>query len=259
MWWNLVRLGEDLAELFVLEDEGFVQQEEFLESGIPEAKIEAFVANAEKFIEDVGEYYKFTLETAHSSAFGKRLGLVTVKDDDSTEGIVDSALQLMKEHALDFNHFFRRLGRVRIFPGDGEDDRCLTNEQGVKDIFLTHERGFAVPHVDDSASAIHKWLFETYKPRLVEENLISDQERKSRMDKVNPNFVLRTWILDEVIDEVQHRGDTKLLEHVLYLALNPFEEFWTAKDDDEETYKTEMRFIGDVPRRMQALTCSCSS
>ncbi|KAK7208271.1 YdiU domain protein [Myxozyma melibiosi] len=259
MWWNLVRLGEDLAELFAAESEEFVNSEQFIESGIPEDKLDAFVERAEKIIEGVGEYYKETLEAAHSKAFVKRLGLTSVKKDDSADGIVDSVLLLLKEQQLDFNHFFRKLGRVRLFPGDGEDESSLTTEEDIKKIFLTHDRGYSVPHIDDSAKIIHDWLFNEYKSRLVEEGNVNDSDRKSRMDKVNPNFILRTWIMDEAINRIQRHGDAKFLEHVLYLALHPFEDSWTSEEEDKDKYEAEMKFIGDVPRLKQALTCSCSS
>jgi serine/tyrosine/threonine adenylyltransferase len=66
-------------------------------------------------------------------------------------------------------------------------------------------------------------------------------------------FVPRSWILDEVIERVEKKGDRKILGRVMHMALHPFDDEWDLNKEEEE------RFCGDVPRLKRAMTCSCSS
>ncbi|RUS15416.1 hypothetical protein BC937DRAFT_92491 [Endogone sp. FLAS-F59071] len=54
-----------------------------------------------------------------------------------------------------------------------------------------------------------------------------DAERKSRMDAVNPKFVLRNWVAQEVIAEFENEGEEKgreALKQAAECCLNPFRE-----------------------------------
>lgn len=66
-------------------------------------------------------------------------------------------------------------------------------------------------------------------------------------------FVARSWILDELIQRVEHKGERDILKDVMKMALNPFEEEWGWNKDEEE------RFCGDVPKSCGLMQCSCSS
>jgi len=73
------------------------------------------------------------------------------------------------------------------------------------------------------------------------------------MKAVNPKFLPRSWILDEVIQRVEGKADRDILGRVMHMALNPFQDNWGLNKEEEE------RFCGDVPRFKRATTCSCSS
>ena len=63
----------------------------------------------------------------------------------------------------------------------------------------------------------------------------------------------RSWILDELIDKVEKKGDREILDNIMKINLNPFEESWGWNEDEEE------RYCGDVPKYKGMLQCSCSS
>lgn len=69
-------------------------------------------------------------------------------------------------------------------------------------------------------------------------------------------FVPRSWILDELIQRVEFKGERDILGRVMNMSLNPF-------DVDEKGWggdaKEEERFCGDVPSVKRAMQCSCSS
>lgn len=66
-------------------------------------------------------------------------------------------------------------------------------------------------------------------------------------------FTPRSWILDELIDRVQNKGDRDILPNVMKMVLNPFEDEWGWDREEEE------RYCGDVPRHGRMTQCSCSS
>jgi serine/tyrosine/threonine adenylyltransferase len=65
--------------------------------------------------------------------------------------------------------------------------------------------------------------------------------------------VLRNWILEEVIERVEKKGERDILQRVLAMALEPFREEWGGVREEEE------RFCGVVPKYKSGLQCSCSS
>ena len=86
----------------------------------------------------------------------------------------------------------------------------------------------------------------------------NDNERRERMNKVNPKFVLRQWVLEEVIKSttsekgvgVKHH---EMLDMVLKMSLDPFKDEWGGDKAEEE------RLCGDVPKANRGFQCSCSS
>ncbi|KAK9469778.1 hypothetical protein V1512DRAFT_256998 [Lipomyces arxii] len=253
MWWNLVRLGESLAEFFAIDDPKDLDTDEFLENGIPKNKFDDFVSRAETMIDQDGQFYVSTLQKAYALGFSKRLGLLTVKDNDAEEGIISSLLSVLRDYKLDFHNFFRRLSSITFFTsGD-------PTSEVIEKIFLTGDRGYGAPTAAKTAEAVLNWLLTEYKPRLEEENNVDDLARQRRMNKVNPRFMLRNWILDEVIKRVETKQERDVLNHVLDMALHPFNESWADEVQQPDRYADELRFLGDVPAESRGLTCSCSS
>lgn len=171
-------------------------------------------------------------------------------------------LDLMSLHELDYSHTWRLLSS---FPG--------TSDQGMLDRFLDLLLPLdkvASPYSDNCRPEWTKWL-ERYESRLASEGsqLVQGAETQERMNKVNPRFVLRQWVLEEVIEKTE-QGDLKALDRVLDMCLHPFEpygELTPSRDGlvsgeqsqptDEERERTRLCGIGDVS--MLGFQCSCSS
>ncbi|KAG9126766.1 hypothetical protein FRC07_002034 [Ceratobasidium sp. 392] len=114
------------------------------------------------------------------------------------------------------------------------------------------------------------WL-ETYTVRILEdqdeawtESTLADRERQMRA--VNPRFVLRQWVLEEVIaglDEDREKGRSVLVK-VLDMASRPFES-WGAEDESRpeselsEEERAERRLCGVGSTKFLGFQCSCSS
>ncbi|KOC14566.1 YdiU domain protein [Aspergillus flavus AF70] len=246
IWWNLVRLGESLGELIGAGAK--VDEESFVKEGVTEDAAPAIVKLAEDIIGRVGEEFRTVFLNEYKRLMGGRLGLKTQKESDFQD-LFSEMLDTLEALELDFNHFFLRLSRVPLSALDTEEKR-----KEVAPIFFHSEGCGGVGYTEHSAKErIANWL-ERWRLRILEDwGPYGDVERQEAMKRVNPKFLPRGWILDEIIDRVERRGDREILGRVMQMALNPFEEDWGWNKEEEE------RFCGDVPRYKRAMMCSCSS
>jgi len=208
------------------------------------------VKRAEGVIESVGEEYKTVFLAEYKRLMTARLGLKTFKDSDFDE-LYSELLDFLEALELDFNHTFRRLSNISFEELDTEDKR-----KDVAGHFFHHEGLSSLAGSEDDARArISKWLVK-WSERVKEDWPNSPEAREERfkaMKAVNPKFVARSWILDELIDRVEKKGEREILGRVMDMALAPFNEEWGWNKEEEE------RFCGDVPRYQRAMQCSCSS
>ncbi|KZL82150.1 hypothetical protein CI238_07598 [Colletotrichum incanum] len=255
IWWNLVRFGEALGEL--LGAGAGVDEDTFVNDGVEESQSEALVGRAEKLIMQVGEEYKALFMAEYKRLMTQRLGLKKFKESDFDE-LFSNLLDTMEKHELDFNHFFRRLSSVKLSEIADEESRRETAAR------FFHAEGVAGGE-DKGRADIGAWLGK-WRARVVEdwgEDASQDAERETAMKAVNPNFVPRGWVLDEIIKRVEKDGERDVLRRVMQMALHPFEDSWDGKEIEGREYKgdkeEEDRWVGDVPKFKRAIQCSCSS
>ena len=53
---------------------------------------------------------------------------------------------------------------------------------------------------------------------------VTDEVRKASMNKVNPKFILRNYLMEEAIKEASNKDDYSKVEELLELANDPFSE-----------------------------------
>ncbi|KAI9799540.1 MAG: hypothetical protein M1825_004466 [Sarcosagium campestre] len=246
IWWNLVRLGESFGELMGAGAK--VDDKEFAEKGVTEEFAPELVKRAEGIIERTGEEYKAVFLEEYKRLMTSRLGLKTQKTVDF-EQLFSEALDIMEALELDFNHFFRRLSIVNL-----QEISDASSREYVATRFFHQEGVTGVNKSEDVAKKrIADWL-SRWRIRVLEDwGEGNDQQRQAEMKAVNPKFVPRSWILDELIDRVERKGERDILNRVMKMALRPFEDTWGGDRDEEE------RFCGDVPKLGRAMQCSCSS
>ncbi|EDN04189.1 conserved hypothetical protein [Histoplasma mississippiense (nom. inval.)] len=246
IWWNLVRLGESLGELMGAGDK--VDDETFVTKGVTEEFGKALVQRAEKLIDNAGEEYKAVFLNEYKRLMSARLALKTPKESDFQE-LFSELLDTLEALELDFNHFFRHLSNIYLADIDTNEKR-----KAIASIFFHKEGVGGIGNTEESArDRIAKWL-SSWRNRIIEDwGMEPDEERQKAMKAVNPKFLPRSWILDEVIQHVENKGDRGILDRVMHMALNPFQEEWNLDKDEEE------RFCGDVPQFKRMTMCSCSS
>jgi uncharacterized protein YdiU (UPF0061 family) len=247
IWWNLVRLGESLGELIGIGAK--VDELEFVEKGVRQEAADDLVSRAEGLITRVGEEYKTVFLEEYKRLMTARLGLKTHKEADF-ENLFSELLDTMEALELDFNQTFRKLSNLKVGNLETAEER-----QNAAGVFFHHEGVNVVGNTDESArKRVGEWL-ERWRTRVYEDwgPDGNDGERMTEMKKVNPKFIPKGWVLDEVIRRVEKDGEREILDRVLHMALHPFEERWGWDEAEEE------RFCGDVPRSDRAMQCSCSS
>ena len=251
-WWNLVRLGETLGELIGAGDR--VDDDIFIEKGVSEDFAPILIKRAETIIDQISDEYKAVFMSEYRRLMTARLGLKTQKESDF-EKLFSELLDTMEALELDFNHFFRRLSDVKMSDVETKEAREKTAERffhngGVTGLNETNDSG---------REKIGAWL-EQWRVRIIEDWEITpetsdtaDAERENTMKAVNPNFVPRGWLLDDIIDRVQNKKEREILKGVMEMVERPFEDSWGWDED------VEGKYCGDVPRFRRAIQCSCSS
>lgn len=249
IWWNLVRLAEDLAELFASGD--LCDDPHFIEKGLRREEMEQLVKRAEVQIERAGEEYKAVFKTEYIATMCGRLGFNSTRPED-LEQIITPTLDLLAALELDFNHFFRRLSKIPVLSLDNKESWFEASR-----IFLQEDEKYNGRGWKGAQEMIAEWLGSVYRTRLlIEQNYgtgLSDDRRKEKMLRVNPNFIARGWVLQEVIDMVEKKKNRTVLPGLMKMVLDPFREEWGWNDE------LERRWCGDPPKPERGLQCSCSS
>ncbi|KAK2787443.1 hypothetical protein FQN53_005180 [Emmonsiellopsis sp. PD_33] len=239
IWWNLVRLGETLGELMGAGDH--VDDEIFVSKGVTEEFGQVLVKRAETLIEKTGEEFKTLFLNEYKRLMSARLGLKTSKESDF-QVLFSEMLDTLEALELDFNHFFRLLSGFSIADIESDEKR-----KAIASVFFHDEGVGGIGNTEDSArERIAKWL-ASWRERVLEDwGAEGDVERQKSMKAVNPKFLPRSWILDEVIQRVEHKDDRSILDRVMNMALHPFQDEWNVNKEEED------RFCGDVPRFKRA-------
>lgn len=246
IWWNLVRLGESLGEL--IGSGSSVDDETFVNEGVTEAFAPELIKRAESIIGNVGEEYKTVFLAEYTRLMRARLGLLSEQDNDFKE-LFSELLDTLEALELDFNHFFRRLSGIKVAELETKEKR-----KSKAAIFFHIEGMTATSGVTEGSARerIGVWL-EKWAERVRKDWGERDAERMTEMKKVNPKFIPRSWVLDEIIRRVEHQRERDVLTRAMAMAEHPFEDEWGGDRDEEE------RWCGDVPRQGRMMQCSCSS
>jgi len=195
----------------------------------------------------------------------KRLALRRQDKTDERE-IFSPLLDIMQDHRLDFHSTFRKLSSFK----PSLINFSVHPNQAPLEGFIQELLSLS-PNTMDHTKATEEWLawldkyaarIESEKDEWTDENDV-DAAREKASKGANPRFVLRQWVLEEVIAKVEKDSESgkRSLAKVLNMACNPFEP-WGAEglDDPIDTeLKEERRYCGMGEKKMLGFQCSCSS
>lgn len=166
--------------------------------------------------------YETAFATHYIAALRAKLGLRTAHPDD--EELAHTLLQAMHANRVDYTLLFRALGDFDSSPG--------ARNAALRDQFL--ER-----------AAFDNWAAD-YRARLAAEHS-DDQERRARMNRVNPKYVLRNYLAESAIRRAQAR-DYSEIDRLLAVLQHPYDE-----------QPDHHRYAAAPPDWADAIAVSCSS
>ncbi len=167
--------------------------------------------------------YEGAYAEEHARRVRAKLGLARDREDDGE--LWNDLSALLAANSVDHTGFFRALGGFRT--GEGEDDAPL------RDRF-------------PDAAGWEAWAAR-YRGRLRAEGS-GDAERRARMDRVNPKYVLRNYLAQAAIEAAEERRDPSEIEALLRVLRDPFAE-----------HPGMERLAGPPPEWGRRLVVSCSS
>ena len=174
-----------------------------------------------KPLETILDAFSTDYEKEYLNMMQNKLGLKIKKEQDII--LIQSLTQLLEKVETDMTIFFRNLSNIT------KADSAITAFNSIKDAFY-NEKDLDQTILKDW----HDWL-DKYTIRINEEAL-SDSERKEQMNLVNPKYVLRNYMAQLCIDDAD-KGDYYLLKELFEMLKKPYDEQpnfqkWFAKRPD---------------------------
>ena len=148
------------------------------------------IAKMEKVLSTYGEIYS----TEFLRIMGLKIGIEYIEEKDFA--LIKNMLEMLQLLHIDYTLFFRTLSHYQ-----GERKALLK-------LCLYHQ-------------PMHDWL-DDYDKR-VDCNSFSKEERKEKMLKKNPKYVLKNYMIQEAIEGIEN-GDYKLFTALFEIAQTPYSE-----------------------------------
>ncbi|CAH0713463.1 unnamed protein product, partial [Brenthis ino] len=158
-----------------------------------------------------------------------KLGLEEVQNGDGE--LVKELLEMMQQTMADFTCTFRQLAEI--------DNNELLN----RDVLETK---WSLAKVSN-AKGWEKWI-EKYLQRLQDEN-VSEEDRRRRMLKANPLYVPRNWLLQDAIADAENNDF-----HKVRLLFDVFRKPYEMNEEAEN-----LGYSSQPPSWSYSLKLSCSS
>lgn len=143
--------------------------------------------------------YEPALVAHYTDLMRQKLGLEEWRPDDGD--LLTGLLGIMQTDHVDYTNAFRALGDVRSDPAE--------RNEPLRDLFLDR-------------TAFEAWVVR-YRERLRSEGS-RETERKQRMNRVNPKYVLRNYLLQVAITRATEQRDFAEIDRLLSLLRDPFAE-----------------------------------
>ncbi len=178
-------------------------------------------------LEGVLKTYQQNYPKRYFGMMGQKLGIVTQGESDMK--LIQELEQVLQLTETDMTIFFRLLSDVD--PAKMNEAEAL---EFVNDAFYTT--------TEIVGEVKHSWLtwIKKYFDRLSEKDVVS-ADRKSKMNAVNPKYVLRNYMAQLAIDKANER-DYSLIDELYVLLKNPYadqseHQQWFAKRPEWARHK----------------------
>ena len=160
-----------------------------------------------EWLQDGLARYVDVFEAAEREVTARKLGLAECRPED--EALMRQLQEWMSASEVDMTLFFRELGEV-----DPDDDP--TGDGGrFAGVFYDPVKQVA------GAPALEAWLAQ-YRRRLANDPL-APTERRTRMDRANPRYVLRNYLAQQAIERAE-QGDPGGVHELLEVMRRPYDD-----------------------------------
>lgn len=143
-----------------------------------------------------------------------KLGLVEVAESDLP--LIDDLHRVLVLTETDMTIFYRLLADVDVSLLDEQDNKVLIDK--IKFAYY-------VEPSQESVTAMANWL-RSYLVRVQQDYVVHGltyEQRKQRMNRTNPKYVLRNYMAQQAIDQATN-GDYQEVQRLLHLLRNPYDE-----------------------------------
>ncbi|PVH20142.1 hypothetical protein CXQ85_001922 [Candidozyma haemuli] len=256
IWWNLTRLGENLAQLIGAGTD-LIDNPQFKANQFQNGWEDKIVKRASKVIEIGGEMYMYAFTKKYVETFFNRLGLShklidTLDPEAQNADLISPMLDMLKSTQCDFNIFFVKLQEARVESADFDLDKFAAS------VLLQEVSEFDHYPRDELTQQVKEWVqkYQSYVSRTMEHDSFDRYERSSQY---NPLFLPRNWILAEVIEQAEETkcADVSLLKKLEKMAFYPYDP--SKWGDELKEYEDKWRLQSDAGEAETMLQCSCAS
>ncbi|KAJ2132647.1 hypothetical protein GGF48_000782 [Coemansia sp. RSA 921] len=172
----------------------------------------------------------------------RKFGLFGEARDDDVDAVVQPFLDLLAEAGTDYTYAMRTLCSV-------PEALSSNTVDAVVDGLALRSQNIACD-VTAWKRRMSEYFTTVYGPRLKMENA---DDVGAMMKRENPNFVLRNWVAQDIIERAD-KGDHAWVDQMLKLLTDhAFDDHAPMGMEDAEKY------AGPVPSWGEGLQCSCSS
>jgi uncharacterized protein YdiU (UPF0061 family) len=187
------------------------------------------IINDEKALEEILQSYSERYPSMYLTMMKAKIGLFD--EDPRDKALISHLVDVLQLEETDMTIFFRNLANFKKTVDVDLEGKFL---DVVKESFYSNGAMGKV-----MASTWKDW-FDLYKFRLEKETL-SDEERKKKMNKVNPKYVLRNYMAQLAIDAAD-KGDYSIIEELYELLKLPYHDQvekkkWFAKRPEWARHK----------------------
>lgn len=185
-----------------------------------------------KPLEEALQSYTRTLDHAQEQQIADKLGLANFRSPDAQ--LFSDLLQIFRHTETDMTIFFRQLAEVSADVEQPETANEVQLCEPLAGAFYDAE-----VYAETTRPKLSEWL-RRYIQR-VQKDGTSDAERRQRMNRVNPKFVLRNYLAQLAIDQATD-GDPAMIHQLLDVLRTPYDEHpehedWAAKRPEWARHK----------------------
>lgn len=164
--------------------------------------------NETEGLERILQSYEEEYEQDFIKMMRNKLGLEQEVDSDTE--LIYQLLNILAQKETDYTIFFRKLSN------------CLKLDRNSDCITTISDSFYNLKEITDEVKLNWEIWFTNYINRLQLE-ILSDEERKIKMNRVNPKYILRNYMAQLAIDDANN-GNYSLIEEFYQILKYPYDE-----------------------------------